>query len=103
MEKARRITEEQKAVLDKVRHVHVLFQGLETVCSAVKDVSRRNSPGIHDFLTMIVDPSIYQGCFYCGPFIVQSKETVTTPRYVVNVVDSSARKKRNVVMQRGLW
>lgn len=49
VEKARRITEEQKVVLDKIRHVHVFFQGLETVCSAVKGVSRRDSPGIHEF------------------------------------------------------
>ena len=39
VEKARRITEEQKVILDKIKHVHVFFQGLESVCGAVEDVS----------------------------------------------------------------
>lgn len=38
MENARRITEEQKVVLDKIRHVHRFFEGLEVVCSAIEDV-----------------------------------------------------------------
>ena len=39
VEKARRITEEQKVLLDKIQHVHRFFQGLEKVCDAVEDVS----------------------------------------------------------------
>lgn len=39
VEKARRITVEQKVVLDKIRHIHRYFQGLELVCEAVEDVS----------------------------------------------------------------
>lgn len=38
MENARRITEEQKVVLDKIKHVHRFFEGLEVVCSAIEDV-----------------------------------------------------------------
>ena len=39
VENARKITEEQKVILDKIRHVHRFFQGLETVCDVVNDVS----------------------------------------------------------------
>lgn len=39
MEDARRITEEQKTVLDRMRHVHGLLKGLDAVFSAVEDVS----------------------------------------------------------------
>lgn len=38
VENARRITEDQKVVLDKIRHVHGLFKGLEAVCNAIEDV-----------------------------------------------------------------
>ena len=39
VEDARRITEEQKVVLDQIRHVHRFFQGLETICNGLEDVS----------------------------------------------------------------
>ena len=46
MQDARRITEEQKVILDKVRHVHRFLQGLGTVCGAVEDVSEAAHLGI---------------------------------------------------------
>lgn len=38
VEQARKVTEEQKVVLDKIRHIHRFFEGLEVVCGAVEDV-----------------------------------------------------------------
>lgn len=38
VETARRITEEQKTVLDKIRHIHRFFGGLEVICEAMEDV-----------------------------------------------------------------
>lgn len=38
LEIARRITEDQKVVLDKIKHVHGFFRCLEVVCSAIEDV-----------------------------------------------------------------
>ena len=35
---ARRITGDQKVVLEKIKHVHEFFKSLEVVCSAVEDV-----------------------------------------------------------------
>lgn len=43
VEEARRVTEDQKVVLDKIRHVHRFFKSLEVVCSAVEDVSGHSS------------------------------------------------------------
>lgn len=42
MEKARKITEDQKVVLDKIKHVHGFFKTFETVSSAVEDVRALN-------------------------------------------------------------
>lgn len=39
MEDARKIMEEQKVVLDRMRRVHGLFKGLDAVFSALEDVS----------------------------------------------------------------
>lgn len=38
MDTARRITEEQKMVLDKIRYLHRFFESLEVVCEAMEDV-----------------------------------------------------------------
>ena len=38
VESARRITGDQKVVLDRIKHVHGFFKGFEVVCSAVEDV-----------------------------------------------------------------
>ena len=35
---ARRITGDQKVVLDRIKYVHEFFKSLEVVCSAVEDV-----------------------------------------------------------------
>lgn len=40
VEGARRITEEQKAILDKIRGVHRFFQHLEEICNSIKEVSQ---------------------------------------------------------------
>lgn len=39
VEHARRITEEQKVVLDKIRRIHRFFEHLDLVCNSVKEVS----------------------------------------------------------------
>ena len=39
MENARKITEEQKVILDKIKHVHRFFEELDILCNAVKEVS----------------------------------------------------------------
>lgn len=38
MENARRITAEQKVLLDKIRHVHRFFEELDVLCNSVKEV-----------------------------------------------------------------
>ena len=38
VENARRITEDQKVLLDKIKHVHGFFEGFEVLSSAVEDV-----------------------------------------------------------------
>ena len=38
MEDARRITAEQKVVLDKIRHLHRFFEDLEALSDCVKEV-----------------------------------------------------------------
>lgn len=43
MEKARRITAEQKVVLDKIRHVHRFFEDLDVLCNSVKEVRDSDS------------------------------------------------------------
>ena len=40
MQQARRIIEEQKLVLDKLRYVYGFFGGLEVACGAVEDVRK---------------------------------------------------------------
>ena len=44
VEHARRITEEQKVVLDKINRVHRFFEQLDVVCNSVKEVSNSASP-----------------------------------------------------------
>ena len=39
VENARKITKEQKVILDRIKNVHRFFQSLETVCDAMEDVS----------------------------------------------------------------
>lgn len=39
VEHARRITKEQKVVLDRINHVHRFFEHLDVACNAVKEVS----------------------------------------------------------------
>ena len=38
VEIARRITGDQRVVLDRIKHVHGFFKGFEVVCSAIEDV-----------------------------------------------------------------
>ena len=38
LESARRITRDEKVVLDKIKHVHEFFKGFEDVCDAIEDV-----------------------------------------------------------------
>lgn len=44
VEKARRITAEQKVVLDKIRNAHRFFEDLDILCNSVKEV--RNSASL---------------------------------------------------------
>ena len=38
VESARRITGDQKVVLDKIKHVHGFFKSFEVTCDAIEDV-----------------------------------------------------------------
>ena len=38
VERVRRITEGQKVVLDRIKHVHEFFKNFEVVCRAIEDV-----------------------------------------------------------------
>ena len=38
VESARRITGDQKVVLDRIKHVHGFFKSFEVACGAVEDV-----------------------------------------------------------------
>lgn len=46
MENALRITEELKVILDKIRHVHKFFEGLQVMCSALDEVSTHTIHGL---------------------------------------------------------
>lgn len=50
VENARRITEEQRVVLDKLRRVHQFFRGFEAVCENVEDVSQA-APQVVQYLS----------------------------------------------------
>ena len=63
-------------VLDKLRHVHRFFQGLEKVSDAVGDVSQASFFPSFRQLTMHVDASVYQDRLYCNSFTIQSKASV---------------------------
>lgn len=48
IDKARRITAEQKVLLDKIRHVDRFFQELDVLCNSVKEVSYSSASGTHN-------------------------------------------------------
>ena len=59
VEDARRITEDQKVVLDKIKRVHRFFEHLDVLCNSVKEV--RYSPSLQSLLVLIpmAGPSVY--------------------------------------------
>ena len=72
VESARRITEDQKVVLEKIKHVHEFFKSFEVVSSAIEDVSVRHLR-MFQCLTIIAASPRYQDCVHRDPFGIQGK------------------------------